>query len=562
MIFRQTFLVSCLVAALASVGQANPPAAADLDLQGLVDAAVKAGQRTLVIPPGRYRVKPQHGRHLALKGVNDFTLVATGVEMVCTETVRAIDINECRNVVVRGLTIDYDPLPVAQGRITALAPDKSWVEFQIIDGYPDQRLEERVEIYDPATRELRRTDAGWSKQFDTLGEHRYRIAKGKHYRYRAEYDTEQVGDILVTINRSPNGPGGHAIETNHSSGVRLEDITLYSSPTFGFVEHQCDGTVYLRCKIDRRAPDDDPVRRGFPRMRSLTADAFHSVGATKGPSILACTAKFQGDDCVNIHGSYHMVMASRDRELRLAVLRKMTIEPGDPVEFLPYEGKRPADAAAVKIEPTDESLSADELAFLRKLNMHPEQKQWLLDGKGKIYRLTLDRPVPLAMGSAVCSGNRVGNGFAVKDCDFGYNRSRGILIKASRGEVSGNTITNGWMAAVLVAPEFWWSEAASSSDLVIANNKIIGCRWAGIDVIAPGGNGKMLPAGAHRNIRIENNLFERSLWPNIHVTSTEKLSMKDNRLTPADPTGFVPPIARTWNWNNVTPAAVWLEQCE
>ena len=77
--------------------------------------------------------------------------------------------------------------------------------------------------------------------------------------------------------------------------------------------------------------------------------------------------------------------------------------------------------------------------------------------------------------TGVCSGRRVRNGFLVKDCDFGHNRSRGILIKASRGQVVGNRISHGWMAAVLVAPEFWWLEAASSSDVEIRDNVIVGC---------------------------------------------------------------------------------------
>ncbi len=68
-------------------------------------------------------------------------------------------------------------------------------------------------------------------------------------------------------------------------------------------------------------------------------------------------------------------------------------------------------------------------------------------------------------------------------------------------EVSGNTISHGWMAAVLVAPEFWWFESASSSDLVIRDNKIVGCRRPAIEVIAPGGNGKPLPSGAHHGRR-------------------------------------------------------------
>ena len=200
----------------------------------------------------------------------------------------------------------------------------------------------------------------------------------------------------------------------------------------------------------------------------------------------------------------------------------MSIAPGDPVEFLPYSGERPADAVAVKIEP-DAGITDDEKAFVRKLSLNEHNRQALLEGKASFYKITLDREVPLAIGSAVCSGRRVGNGFAVKGCDFGYNRSRGILIKASHGEVTGNRITHGWMAAVLIAPEFWWFEAASSSDVTVQDNIITGCRRPAIEIIAPGGDGKPLPSGAHRDLRILNNTISDSVWPNIRATSTAGL---------------------------------------
>lgn len=546
---------------------AEPPAnaaradAVDFDLQDFLDREIKAGNRRIVVPPGRYRVTPKHARHLAFKDLADLEIIAQGVEMVCSQTVRAIDFDGCRNLRFQGLTIDYDPLPFTEGRITALAPDKSWVEFQVIEGYPDNKLAQRIEIYDPATRELRRTDAGWSDRIESLGRHRHRATKHKGYRFREQWDTEQFGDILVTINQFPDGAGGHAVTASRCSGLKLEDLTVFTSPCFAFVENRCDGTTYLRCKIDRRLPAEDPVHREFPRMRSLTADAFHSTEATRGPAILQCTAKFQGDDCVNIHGAYHMVTASRGNQLRVAVVGRMTIDPGDPVEFLPYEGRRPADAQATKIEP-DEPINAEEMAFVKRLSLHPGNKQRLLEGKAVFYRVSLDRAVPLPMGSAVCSGNRVGNGFVVKGCDFGYNRSRGILIKASRGEVSDNTITHGWMAAVLVAPEFWWFESASSSDVVIRGNKIVGCRRSAIEVIAPGGNGKPLPAGAHRNISIVGNTIVQSAWPNIYVTSVDGLVIKDNRLTAAEPDAFVPPLAWRWTWGPLRPSAILTELCD
>lgn len=550
-----------VVALAAEAGVVGPPEAIDFDLQGFVDARLKAGERRVVVPPGRYRVAPKNGVHLRLKDLADVELIADGVEIVCANTSRVVVFENCRNLRIKGLTVDFDPLPFTQGRIVAMAPDKKWVEFEILEGYPENELEERIEIFDPATGELRRETAGWEDRIEPLGNHRYRATKRKSYRYREDWDTERVGDILVTNNRFPNRASGHAFSAEKCTQLTIEEVTLYAASTFGFVEHRCDGTTYLRCKIGRRKLESDPIHRVVPRMRSLNADAFHSTEAGKGPAIIGCSAKFQGDDCVNIHGSYHLVTACEGSQLRMAVLRHNTIEPGDPVEFLPFSGPRPPDAVAVKVEP-DAPVTEPEKEFIRKLSLLDRHKERLLGGQAAFFKLTLDRAVPLAMGSAVCSGNRVGNGFLVKDCDFGHNRSRGILIKGSRGKVIGNKISHGWMAAVLVAPEFWWMEAASSSDVEIRDNVIVGCRRPAIEIIAPGGNGKPLPSGAHRNIVIAGNKIAESAWPNIHATSTERLAIQGNHLTPAAPRAFVPPLARPWTWGTNIPSPIVTELCE
>ena len=141
------------------------PAGRPFDLQGFIDGQLKAGKRRIVVPPGRYRVAPRHSVHLVLKDLTGVEILASGVEMVCTETSRAISIENCRHLRLKGLTIDYDPLPCTQARITALAPDKSWAEVELIQGYPDNHLEHRIEIFDPATRELRRALLGGQEKF-------------------------------------------------------------------------------------------------------------------------------------------------------------------------------------------------------------------------------------------------------------------------------------------------------------------------------------------------------------------------------------------------------------
>lgn len=127
----------------------------------------------------------------------------------------------------------------------------------------------------------------------------------------------------------------------------------------------------------------------------------------------------------------------------------------------------------------DGKVNPAEQAFLRAQQMNQGTKESLARPDTDAWTLTLDCAVVLPMGSVVCSTRHTGNGFLVKDCDFGFNRSRGILIKGSNGAVA--------------------------------------------------------PSGAHRNIAIRNNAILNSSLPNIRVTSTAQLVVEGNRFGPPRP---------------------------
>lgn len=507
------------------------------DLRAFLAAELASGNKRIVIPPGRYRVEAERGGHLHFKDLKDVEIIAENVELVCTSTVRAVWFENCANVTLRGLKVDYDPLPFTQGKIVAMAPDKSWLDFELAAGYPEDDLRGPFQIYDPDASVLRRGDATWQDDVKPLGNRRYRVNKGERYKFEPAEDTETIGDILVAKNFSGGHGSPHAFELRGCRGVRLEDITLHAAPSFGFLERDCTGTTYLRCVVDRRTPEADPVERDLPRMRSLNADAFHSKDAGKGPSILSCTARFMGDDAVNINGRFHFVRGGSGREVRIAIIdQATTIRVGDPLQFLPYSGPRPPDAKVVDRRPDPEPFSPQEDAFIRRLRMDEGMRSDLLEGKVKFHTLILDREISLAPGSLLCCPLRIGSGFAVKGCDFGENRSRGILIKAGMGEVSSNSITNTRMAAVLISPEFWWMEGGMSSEVVVKENGIKGCRETPIQIHARGGNRAILPVGALRDISVLNNRFEGCAWPLIHVTSTSGLVIEGN-VFPPHPSG-------------------------
>ena len=499
----------------------------DFDLQGFVDKAIKAGLRPIVIPTGRYRVTPRQRQHLVLRDLRDVQIVADGVEMICTETTRAMTISNCRNVTLRGMTIDYDPLPYTQGRIVKLSENNTVHDIELFDGYPrgDQVQNFKYEVFRPDTRTLR---FGSYHEFRVVTQEAdsIRVTRG------GRYHGEKVGDIIaIGTQYAPGGQIPHAIYTTRSQNVRLEDITLYASNCFGFFETHCQRTTYCRCRIDRRAAKDDFKGRDDPRIRSLDADAFHSKFAIVGPQLIECTARFQADDCVNICGDYHMVMSSDGSRLRILSKGNMNIDPGDPLEVVGYDGRRLADAKAMSVRRSGD-ITDEELAFMARQRMH---KPFTEGSLNRIYEVVIDRPVDLVRGSIIASSNRIGNGFKVTGCDFGFNRSRGILIKASHGEVSNNRLEGCVEEAIKVAPEYWWLESGSSNDVQIIGNTIRHCDGMGIAVYALAGAGGLAPAGAHNNIVIEDNQLRDVAGREIWVTSTRGLTLRNNDFGDIEP---------------------------
>lgn len=509
-------------------GRSENPPGTPFDLQGYIDRELAAGKTRITIPPGRYRVTPERRSHLVLNNLRHVGIVADGVEMVCTETTRALTIRNCEHLEVSGLTIDYDPLPFTQGRITGISPDGLVHDIQLFAGYPagGKITGDKYEIFRPDTRTLR-FGSYHGCTVTQPGPGRLRVVKpgrsGKEF-------PEQVGDIIaIACGNAPGGNMPHAVVLNHSSEVRLVGLTLYASNCFGFLEVGCSGTVYRRCIVDRRPAEADIRERADPRIRSLNADGFHSKRAEIGPRYLECEARFQGDDCVAINGDYHMIMEARGTELRVLAKRSMDVVPGDRVQLVSVEGLRLPDARVVAVGREGVIRHAEQV-FLKNLRLNDDLKNNRGGALTKAYRIIIDRPATLPRGSLVCSANRTGDGFRVIDCAFGFNRSRGILAKASKGEISGNLLEGCRGEAIKLAPEYWWLEAGGSSDVRIHRNVIKNCTDRGIVVSSHGARGLASPAGAHRNIAVTGNRIENSPAPQILATSTDGLIVRDNTI--------------------------------
>lgn len=495
---------------LGSVSCSAGDAEASRDLPDMIQAAILRGDTSIRIPPGRYYVRPEMGTHLRLEGVSDFTINATGVEMVCSETTRAILIEECENVTIRGLTIDYDPLPFTQGTIVAISDDRKSHTIRIDEGYPpaESAIVFKHLIYTPER--VLRYGHYYSMQIEALSDNHLRIF-GLH----PEKDGgEALGDKVVISSETLVGRfDPHAVHLYNSVSTVLEDVTIYASPCFGFFEEYSSQSVFRRCVVDRREG----------RWHSLNADAFHSKFAEVGPRFENCRAMWMGDDGINICGAYHMVLETEGVELRVLAKRRMDIEAGDPVELLDADGSRRPVAKVCSIR-TEGMRTETDAAKLEGLELLPE----VADLLQKVYVIELDRPVEIAAGGVIGALNRMGNGFAIVDSEFGNIRSRGILVKASDGVIRDNLVINCHLQGIKISPEYLWLESGASSNLQVTGNTIIESRAESI-LIDTIGNSLI-----HESIDIIDNEIRSDSYPLIRIRGLDAGRLLDNDLSDLD----------------------------
>ena len=493
-------------------------------IQTLIDQALNNGASTVTIPPGTYQVSDT----LRLNGVNNFSVFADGVTMVLTQRRQTINVDNCLNLLIQGLTIDIDPLPFTQATITGHAADWSWLDAQIHDGYPqDPSATSKIEVYDGETGLLLpNVWTVYNAPVTKLTADTVRVSGTSTYNNGGV----AVGDKIV-IGCPQINP--HAVVIDDSADCIFSNITLHASTTFGFLENRCHGNQYLGINI---IPGPSPVPGGEPRLRSLNAAGIHSKHATLGPRIENCTIMCNGDDGVAINGDYDLILEASGNTVIIASKRDTEIQAGDAVRSFSTAGTLNFDSVVTAISPVSgyNQLRDDVLA-----NSGVQDPSLFQD----TYELTLSSSVAAAAGSAICAVNRRGDGFIVRNNYIFNKRARGILIKASDGIIEGNTIEYNHMGSIVMSPELYWMEAGFSRSVRIINNRMSHCglnpshygsNQAGVICVSADGDGGFAPAGGHMDIEISGNRIDHCLGANILATSITGLTIKNNVLMNTD----------------------------
>jgi len=272
-------------------------------IQGAITESIQNGPGGIVtLEAGKiYRLgsRPEANGTITIIDADGLTLDGNGAVLLVHPTCMVFGIAKSRNVTIKNLVIDYDPLPYTQAVIQSIAPESGTLTFSPMSGYADPVVAEYgnsprsdVMFYHSDTRKMTHTflrmraisqndDGTFSLLF--LGE------SGQMYHADSAHITRVLaslkpGDFITVKLPFPSGeilhdtdgrfltaPSG-AIRAAFSKDVRMENVTLFSSPGQGFVATGSEGMVLDRFRIMRKP--------GTDRLASICSDGAHFKSVT------------------------------------------------------------------------------------------------------------------------------------------------------------------------------------------------------------------------------------------------------------------------------------------
>ena len=524
-----------LLSAVRADPQAGTPPPPAISQQ--IAEAVAAGAHRVKIQPGVYRVLPAQPRqaHIVLAHLNGLEIDAAGVTLLCSNLSTAVEIRSCRDVTLRGLTIDYDPLPITQGTIVGFAPDRTWTDVRIHQGYPVPTLTASncakgqgfFWIHDPATRLLKAGTANrFVRDITARGDGIYRLDHGKaQFRDRAA-----VGDFIRIPQKYEIATG---INIHACTNLTLTGVTLLSAPPhFGISARYGDGLV---CRKVRVIPGPPPAGATEPRLFSTVGDGINCGCITGRLVIEDCDLDATGDDGIAIYAEPGLVLRTPDAQ-RLTV----SFSTAGRAPFWPAARLRVCSAASggmdevAVVSGAAATMPRAELEAVRNRAIQQPHPQAYLTA----FDLQVDRPVQARVGDMALLLGHTEEAFVIRSNRVNNAGSRGIVANQSWGCVEHNRVTHTFLPGIHVF-EFFRSEGGSGfqSRLSLCHNYLedtcLGWSrrdgWLGaISVVSWDADAPAV--GRHSDLLIDSNHIVKAWGVNIQVHCARGVTIRGNRF--------------------------------
>ena len=473
-------------------------------------SACGAGQ--VRIAPGEYLFHANYSGASTLKGLANLEIIAEGVTFWFEpRMVHGLLFEHCRDVTLRGLTVDFTIPAFTQARITHIDRKSKSIRADLMRGYEPRdeygKLEtagERKLIFYDANGDFinhRHTRSDWTLSGNTMVYAKARV--------NPIPSALKVGDFVVSPIQT-----GAALRSKECARMRYEAVNIWSSPGMAVYEGQGEGGhVYQRLRATRRPHTN--------RLQAFGADVFHLSAADRGPTLDRCESAYGADDNLNIHGRFGRVIERVDAT---HYYLDGIYETGDTLEFRDYSTVDPLGIAkAVSVKKV---ADGPQLAINEKYS-----------AKGE-YLIELDKPLDLApLSFVVFDGKRSADGFVVRNCWFHDNFQRTLINGAPNGLIE-NTTFQSVGHGIDIQFETWgpWMEGPFARNMVVRNNRFLNASpsasmlTVSMHPVGGGTPSRRLDAKPVTNLRIEGNLIDGASGVPLNIHNVDGLLLEGNHI--------------------------------
>lgn len=495
----------------------KPSAAKDCsaDLQSFFDSIPDG--TTAVISSGEYYLE----KAVQIKNHKNVKILGYGVKIIARYNpcapqnfAGAFQIHDCENCEISGMTVTIDGRPNSLGRVVAVDLDRLTVDIRVV---PEHTLtgKEKIYCFDSCDEDFvpnRHIFFANTPPYNYTKISRNTIRLFAHISLKDQIETLNIGE-LVCMKHSlyPAIP----VRFWECSDMTVKDITIESSPGVA-----CG--IYPRCKNFTFKRFVIRLPHGDKRVYSSNADGIHVTGLEGKFIVEDCIFDNLGDDAINVHNEGATVCGVENGVISCYSRR---------FNSLPHEER--SRLSEKWADSGDTVLVYDSKTFHVKGSLTVESYEVnRIKIKDKDPDLEIEEGDFLANSTFFCETQ-------IRRCTMRKSRARAILLQTHNVTVEDCRFIGMAISTIIVSPDMLtWNEMGPMENLVIRNNVFERCGNAartvcGGIIIGNSHNDyskdeNPCPAGMHRNITIENNMFINVDSPAISAWSVDNLKINNN----------------------------------
>ena len=374
-------------------------------------------------------------RGLDFDGATDVTIEAYGATIMCEGWMEPLSIVNCRNFIVRGLTIDYKRKPFSEGVVESIGDNSFVVRFDSRRQITNELPITRMTIWD------NKISGVYAAPFYFPNR---QLLGSNQVSFKGKLPKRLLGASLGALHSFHFRP---AILIHKSVNTLLEGIIIHSQPGMGIVGFDSKDITIRRLSV---APAD-----GY--TFSTNTDATHFACCEGLISFDNCFFRGQGDDATNVHGYYHNI-AKVDGEWVQLDLRAPTYTHAQ-VADVPRVGDKFELVRISTLEPLRELEVIDVEHMPKTRNAKVRLKGILPEKIDEYYLFNVTKLPKLEFCRSIVWGQL----------------ARGVLAKVRGVKITGNIFRGCTGTAIHVGAESGWKEGTHAENVTITNNVIINC---------------------------------------------------------------------------------------